>query len=257
MRKRIVAGNWKMNGNKSQIRALLSYLQQKLSAVGSTIECVVCPPSIYIDQVSHDLKSSDIQIGGQNCASLELAAFTGEISPIMLRDFGCNYVIIGHSERRLLLDETDDVIASKFQLAQAAGLKPILCVGETKEQMESGQGFATVERQLQAVLTKVGVKVFSNAVVAYEPVWAIGTGLSATPEQAQSMHQQIRAKFAGLDSAIAAELIIIYGGSVTSSNAAALFQQLDIDGGLIGGASLKAQDFSDICHAAMSSMVSL
>jgi len=257
MRTSLVAGNWKMNGSRAQIQLLVQDLQSNLAQLSSDIECLVCPPSIYIDQVSQALKSSIIQIGGQNCSEIAIAAFTGEISPAMLRDFGCNYVIIGHSERRLLLGETDDVIAAKFRVAQGAGLKPILCVGETKEQMQSGQSFLVVARQLQTVLTEVGINAFANAVVAYEPVWAIGTGLTATPEQAQNMHQQIREKFSNLSLDIAAKLRIIYGGSVTSGNARALFEQQDIDGGLIGGASLKARDFSDICHAAKSSMASL
>ena len=254
MRTSLVAGNWKMNGSKAQIKDLLQELQTKVADLSVKTECIVCPPSIYIAQVSEALKSSNIQISGQNCSEIAVASFTGEISPTMLRDFGCSYVIIGHSERRLLLNETDDVIAAKFRLAQGAGLKPILCVGETREQLESGQSFAVVSRQLQVVLAEVGVQAFANAVVAYEPVWAIGTGLTATPEQAQNMHQQIRDKFSGLALDVADKLRIIYGGSVTSSNAKALFEQQDIDGGLIGGASLKAQDFSDICHSAKSSM---
>lgn len=244
MRKFLVVGNWKMNGSKPQATELLQSLTIKLHDLDSSVESVVCPPSIYLDQVSQLVESTNIETGAQNLASSQIPAFTGEISTIMLREFGCKYVIIGHSERRALLGESDELIARKFDVALKGGITPILCVGETQEQQLAGQSFAVVTRQLQVVIDHVGVDAFSNTVVAYEPVWAIGTGLTATPAQAQQMHQHIR-------SLIAAKIRIVYGGSVNSANAAALFAEPDIDGGLIGGASLKAQDFSDICHIAM------
>lgn len=255
MRKYLVAGNWKMNGSQQQVTSLLQDLLPMLADIRAAVDCVVCPPSIYLDQVYKIVKSSNLysglQIGAQNVASLALPAFTGEISPLMLREFGCSYVIIGHSERRQLLQESDAQIAAKFQLALDAGLQPILCVGETRAQMEAGTGFSVVAAQVQAVLDQVGIAAFKTAVIAYEPVWAIGTGLTASPQQAQAMHAKIRAQLAELDANIASNIRIIYGGSVNSANAVELFKELDIDGGLIGGASLKAQDFSDICHAAM------
>lgn len=244
MRKFLVVGNWKMNGSKPQVTALLQKLLTMLSDLEPSVESVVCPPSIYLDQTFRLAESSNISIGAQNIACSPITAFTGEISPAMLREFGCKYVIIGHSERRALLGESDDLIARKFAVALEGGLTPILCVGETQEQQSAGQGFSVVTKQLQAVISHLGMNAFSNTVIAYEPVWAIGTGLTATPAQAQQMHSHIR-------SLIDAEIRIVYGGSVNSSNAVALFAEPDIDGGLIGGASLKAQDFSDICHIAM------
>lgn len=233
-----------MNGSKLQVTNLLQSLTALLGDLSPNVECVVCPPNVYLDQISNIAKPTNIIIGAQNVASSQITAFTGEISPEMLSEFGCKYVIIGHSERRALLGETDELVARKFAVALEGGLTPILCVGETQEQQLAGRGLAVVTRQLQAVIDHVGVDAFNNTVIAYEPVWAIGTGLTATPAQAQQMHQHIR-------SLIAAEIRIVYGGSVNSANAAALFAEPDIDGGLIGGASLKAQDFSDICHIAM------
>lgn len=244
MRKFLVVGNWKMNGSKPQVTNLLQSLTLLLGDLSSNVECVVCPPNVYLDQVSAIVKSTNIEVGAQNVASNQITAFTGEISPVMLSEFSCRYVIIGHSERRALLGETDNLVARKFAVALEGGITPILCVGETQEQQLAGQSLAIVTRQLQAVIDHVGVAAFNNTVIAYEPVWAIGTGLTATPAQAQQMHQHIR-------SLIAADVRIVYGGSVNSANAAALFAQPDIDGGLIGGASLKARDFSDICHIAM------
>ncbi len=244
VRKFLVVGNWKMNGSKVQVTDLLQNLTALLGDLDSSVESVVCPPSIYIDQASDIVKSTNISIGAQNLASSPITAFTGEISAVMLREFDCKYVIIGHSERRALLGESDELIAKKFAIALEGGLTPILCVGETQEQQLAGQSLAVVTRQLQAVIAHVGEQAFNNTVIAYEPVWAIGTGLTATPAQAQQMHQHIR-------SLIDAEIKIVYGGSVNNANAASLFAEPDIDGGLIGGASLKAQDFSDICHIAM------
>ncbi len=244
MRKFLVVGNWKMNGSKSQVTSLLQSLIGMLGDLDPNVESVVCPPNIYLSQAFDMVESSNISIGAQNIACSQVTAFTGEISSVMLREFGCKYVIIGHSERRALLDESDELIAKKFAVAIEGGLTPILCVGETQEQQAAGQSFEIVTRQLQAVISRLGMDAFSNTVIAYEPVWAIGTGLTATPGQAQQMHRHIR-------SLIKAEIKILYGGSVNSVNTASLFAEPDIDGGLIGGASLKAQDFSDICHIAM------
>jgi len=240
MRRYIVAGNWKMNFSRAESADLLVQLKSKLHDLENKIDAVVCPPSVYLDLASNEIKLSNMQLGAQDMAYSDKSAFTGEISVSMLGEFNCKYVIIGHSERRAMLSEPDDQVASKFELAKQAGITPILCVGE-----EDGQGFDVVQTQLQAVIDRVGTSGFEGAVVAYEPVWAIGTGKTATPEKVQSVHARIR-------DMIAAEFRIIYGGSVKSSNAAEIFSQADVDGGLIGGASLKAQDFSDICHAAFS-----
>lgn len=250
MRSFLVAGNWKMNGSKPQATELLQQLVPLLKDI-THVECVVCPPNVYLPLCSELLEASNIKLGAQNIASNIKAAYTGEISPPMLREFACKYVIIGHSERRTLLQETDQLIAEKVAVALDGGLHPILCIGETKEQLDAGLGLKTVMAQLAAVLEKVGIERFKNAVVAYEPVWAIGTGLSATPQQAQEMHAHIRKYLAVLDPEIAATTQILYGGSMNAANAAELLQQPDINGGLIGGASLKAQEFSEICHAAM------
>ncbi len=239
MRACLVAGNWKMHGSQSFTQELLQQLIANLSVVPTHVECLVCPPFVYLDQAQSLIKNSNIILGAQNVASSDKGAFTGEISPAMLREFGCSYVIIGHSERRSLLGETDALIAAKFQLLIDADLWPILCVDDRAEQ------------QLTAVIDKVGVHGFSNAVIAYEPVWAIGTGVSATPQQAQAMHLAIRGVLAAHDAVLSERVRIIYGGSVNSSNAAALFGCPDIDGSLVGGAALKAQDFSDICRVAV------
>lgn len=251
MRNFLVAGNWKMNGSKAMVQSLLQQLIPLVTDLPNTVECVICPPSVYLAQCAEIIQKSNIMIGAQNVSCRLEVATTGEISPSMLREFGCKYVIIGHSERRHVLDEGDKHIVAKFKLAIENDLIPILCVGEDKDQMLAGLGFKTVERQLQGVIDQIGVQAFSNAVIAYEPVWAIGTGLSATPEQAQSMHLQIRALIAELDPTIAAKIKIIYGGSVNKDNAAELFKEPDINGGLVGGAALQAQSFSEICHAAM------
>lgn len=255
MRKKLIAGNWKMNGSKVETAELLQQLLHKLADLSAKVDCVICPPSVYLDYAHSIIQSSNtqgvLQLGAQNIASELTSAFTGEISPAMLREFGCKYVIIGHSERRRLLHESDDLIARKVDVALESGLYPILCVGETKEQQEASQGYAVVAKQLCAVLEDVCITEFKHAVIAYEPVWAIGTGLTATPEQAQSMHAHIRHLLAEYDAEIAQNMRILYGGSVNAGNAATLLQQPDIDGCLVGGASLKAQDFSDICHAAI------
>jgi triosephosphate isomerase len=209
----------------------------------------VCPPSIYIPLVQTLLEGSGIAWGGQNLNVNKSGAFTGEISGAMLRDFGCKYVIVGHSERRALYGETDAVVAEKFKAAQAAGLIPILCVGELLAEREANQTETVVARQLDAVVAASGINALADAVIAYEPVWAIGTGKTATPEQAQAVHKFIRGKLARLNAGVADGVRILYGGSMKASNAGELIGQPDIDGGLIGGASLVANEFLDICRA--------
>ena len=219
------------------------------------VDVLLCPPTIFIGQAK-DLagESGEIEtqvlIGSQNVSEYDCGAYTGETAASMLFELGCRYAIVGHSERRQIFGETSAQVADKFDAAQKGGLTPILCVGETIEQRESGETLAVITEQIQAVLDKLGVSTFHNAVVAYEPVWAIGTGLTATPEQAQEVHNEIRSMISNLDAAVADSLRILYGGSVKADNAAELFAQADIDGGLIGGASLKAGDFSIICQAA-------
>jgi triosephosphate isomerase (TIM) len=246
MRKKLVAGNWKMHGSLAENAALLSALKPALAGV----EAVVCVPFPYLAQAQSELAGSSIAWGAQNLSEHSKGAYTGEVSASMLRDFGCGYVIVGHSERRSLYGESDQQVASKFIAAQAGGLVPILCVGESLEERESGITEQVVARQLNAVISAAGIGALANAIVAYEPVWAIGTGKTASPEQAQAVHAFIRGKIAGLDAAIADGLVIQYGGSVKAANAAELFAQPDIDGGLIGGASLVAQEFVAICQAA-------
>jgi triosephosphate isomerase (TIM) len=246
MRKNLVAGNWKMHGSLAENAALLSALKPALSG----IEAVVCVPFPYLAQAQTELAGSSIVWGAQNLSEHSKGAYTGEVSASMLRDFGCSYVIVGHSERRSLYGESDQQVAAKFIAAQAGGLIPILCVGESLEERESGITEPVVARQLDAVIGAAGIGALANAIVAYEPVWAIGTGKTASPEQAQAVHAFIRSKIAGLDAAIAGGLVIQYGGSVKAANAAELFAQPDIDGGLIGGASLVAEEFAAICQAA-------
>jgi triosephosphate isomerase len=246
MRKKLVAGNWKMHGSQAENAALLEALKSALAG----IEALVCVPFPYLAQVQSALAGSSIAWGAQNVSEQAKGAFTGEVSVSMLLDFGCKYVIVGHSERRSLYGESDALVASKYMAAQAAGLTPILCVGESLEERESGITEAVVARQLDAVIQAAGVASLARAVVAYEPVWAIGTGKTASPEQAQAVHAFIRSKIAALDSGVANQLVIQYGGSVKAANAAELMAQPDIDGGLIGGASLVADEFVAICRAA-------
>jgi triosephosphate isomerase len=246
MRKKLVAGNWKMNGSLAENATLLAAIKPALA----DIEAVVCVPFPYLAQAQVLLAGSSIAWGAQNVSEQSKGAFTGEVSAAMLLDFGCKYVIVGHSERRSLYAESDALVASKYMVAQAAGLIPILCVGESLEERESGVTEAVVARQLDAVIDAAGVGSLAKAVVAYEPVWAIGTGKTASPEQAQAVHAFIRGKIAALDPGVADQLVIQYGGSVKASNASELMAQSDIDGGLIGGASLVAEEFVAICRAA-------
>ena len=246
MRKNLVAGNWKMNGSLAENAALLAGVKAALAG----IEAVVCVPFPYLAQAQSALAGSSIAWGAQNLSEQARGAYTGEVSASMLLDFGCRYVIVGHSERRSLYGESDELVARKYMAAQAAGLIPILCVGELLDERESGITELVVARQLDAVVAAAGVASFGKAIVAYEPVWAIGTGKTASPEQAQAVHAFIRGKIAALDSNVGNGLVIQYGGSVKASNAAELTVQPDIDGGLIGGASLILEEFVAICKAA-------
>jgi triosephosphate isomerase len=249
MRKPLVAGNWKMHGTRAENADLVRTLLDQLPP-DSRAEVLVCPPFVYLWETGRLLKDSDVALGAQSVCAEAQGAFTGEVSGAMLRDVGCRYVLVGHSERRQLYGETDALVARKFMSAQAQGLVPVLCVGETLEEREADRTGKVVARQLEAVLSVSGVASFAKAVIAYEPVWAIGTGRTASPEQAQEVHALIRAKVAARDGTIAASVRILYGGSVKASNARELFAMADIDGGLVGGASLKAEEFAQICAAA-------
>jgi triosephosphate isomerase len=248
MRRPLVAGNWKMNGTRASVAELLASLRDRVAAVD--VQVAVFPSFPHLAQVAAGV-GEGIEVGAQDCAvEAGFGALTGEVSSSQLADLGCRWVLVGHSERRLLVGESDEVVAQKFVAAQSAGLIPLLCVGEQLEEREAGRALAVVERQLSAVLSLAGIEAFAAAVVAYEPVWAIGTGLTATPQQAQEIHAAIRGRLAREDERIAEGVRILYGGSVKPNNAVELFGMKDIDGGLIGGASLNADDFSAICRAA-------
>jgi triosephosphate isomerase len=249
MRKPIIAGNWKMNGSRSSIKELLEGIKAGMGDVKSA-EVVVCAPAIYLADVSEQLSGSKVAWGGQNLSTEAKGAFTGEISADMLLDFKSEYVIVGHSERRTLYGDTDQLVAEKFEVARKAGLKPILCIGESLEERESGVTTDVCARQINAVIDRSGIEALVDGVIAYEPIWAIGTGVTATPEQAQETHAAIRKLIADKDAAVAEKVRIQYGGSMNAGNAAELLAMDDIDGGLIGGASLKAEDFLAICKAA-------
>ena len=252
MRKTIVAGNWKMNGTTESNKALLENLTAEVNAVDGLVT-LVCPPAVYLAQVKQQLGNAPVAVGAQNVSAQPKGAFTGEWSLAMLQDLGCEYVIIGHSERRSIFGETDVQVAEKVAATLEARLIPVLCVGETLEEREAGETINVVSRQVDAVLTCVGIAALADAVIAYEPVWAIGTGLTATPQQAQDVHKAIRAQLAASDNNVADNMSILYGGSMNAGNAAELLAQQDIDGGLIGGASLKADEFLTICAAAADS----
>jgi len=249
MRQALVAGNWKMNGNRDSAVKLADAVLQA-SPERASAEVLLCPPFVYLADVARALKGSGVALGAQDLCAEDNGAFTGEVSGSMLNDFDCRYVIVGHSERRALYGESDAMVARKFMAAQKAGLTPILCVGETLAEREAGTTPAVVGRQLQAVLDAAGIAAFGAAVVAYEPVWAIGTGRTAKSDQAQEVHALIRGLLAAEDAKIAATTRLLYGGSVKASNAAELFRMPDIDGGLVGGASLDAAEFQAICAAA-------
>jgi len=249
MRRKLVAGNWKMHGGLARNSDLLQSLIQAIGKGGKS-DCAVCVPYPYLAQAQEMLKGTAIAWGAQSLSEHAQGAYTGEVSAAMLVDFGCRYVIVGHSERRSLYGESNETVAAKFLAGVNGGLTPILCVGETLEQREQGVTEKIIGAQFDAVLQAAGVGGFANAVIAYEPVWAIGTGRTATPQQAQEVHAFIRQRLAGSDAALAQRLQILYGGSVKPQNAAELFGMADIDGGLIGGAALVAQDFLAICEAA-------
>lgn len=251
MRQSLVAGNWKMNGSRESVFELLNGIRDGIH-VATDVEVAVCPPYVYIPEVQGQLHGSPISWGGQDLSMHQQGAYTGEVSGQMLVDFGCKYVIVGHSERRGYHAETDRQVAEKYQAALDVGLVPILCVGETLEQREQNTTEDVVRRQLGAVIEHCGIGALEAGVIAYEPVWAIGTGMTATPEQAQDVHGFIRGIIAQQDSAVADKVRILYGGSMKPSNAAELISKPDIDGGLIGGAALKAADFLEICKAASS-----
>ena len=251
MRQPLVAGNWKMNGTLDSIKALVEGVKAGMGSV-TTAEMAMCPSFVYIPAVAAMLQGSSISLGAQDVNDQESGAHTGEIAPNMLTDIGCHYVIVGHSERRAIYGESDAFTARKFAAARKAGLVPILCVGETLEEREQGITEQVVARQLDAVIELEGIAAIGDAVIAYEPVWAIGTGKTASPEQAQDVHAFIRNKLAALDSNVAASVRILYGGSMNPANAAELLAMTDIDGGLIGGASLKPNDFLAIGQAANS-----
>lgn len=238
-----------MHGSRSSVAALLDGIQSGMGAVRKA-EAAVCPPFVYLAQVQTQLTGSAVAWGAQNLSHEKSGAFTGEVSADMLTDFACKYVIVGHSERRALYGESDDLVAKKYAAAQQAKLIPVLCVGELLEERESGATESVVARQLDAVLNNSGIASFADAVIAYEPVWAIGTGRTASPQQAQDVHAFIRARLRKQNAAIAEGVRILYGGSVKASNAAEIFHMSDVDGGLIGGASLKADEFLAICKAA-------
>lgn len=249
MRKPLIAGNWKMNGSRSDNKALLDGIKAGIGNVKAA-EVAVCAPYIYIADVADQLAGSPIAWGGQNLSTEAKGAFTGEISAAMLLDFNCMYVLVGHSERRSLYGEDDALVAKKFAVAHKAGITPILCIGETLEERESGVTEDVVARQIKAVIDEVGIATLGEGVIAYEPVWAIGTGKTASPQQAQDVHAFIRSQLATHDQAVADKVRIQYGGSMNAGNAKELLAMQDIDGGLIGGASLKAEDFLAICTAA-------
>jgi triosephosphate isomerase len=245
----MVAGNWKMNGSLSSTSALLAELELRIKPQWA-IDCAVFPPFVYVMQAVRDLTGGSIAVGGQDVCAETSGAFTGEVSAGMLRDIGCKLALVGHSERRHWYHEDDALVARKFAAAVAAGLVPVLCVGETLEEREAGRTEPVIARQLDAVLGLNGVERFAEAIVAYEPVWAIGTGRTASPEQAQAVHAFMRRRIEAQNANIARRLRIVYGGSVKAGNAADLFAMPDVDGGLVGGASLSADEFYEICAAA-------
>jgi len=249
MRKPLVAGNWKMHGSRAENADLVGSLLDRLRPEWQA-EVMVCPPFVYLLETGRQLKGHGVLLGAQTLCAEPQGAFTGEVSAAMLKDVGCTHVIVGHSERRHLFRESDAAVARKFVAAQANGLVPVLCLGETLEERESGKTWEVVSRQLEAVVSVSGIDAFTRAIIAYEPVWAIGTGRNATPEQAQEVHAMIRGRLASLSGTIADSVRILYGGSVKAANARELFSMPDIDGGLVGGASLKAEEFAQICAAA-------
>ena len=240
MRTTLIAGNWKMNGT---LQSVIELVESINAGEVKNAKLAVCPPAVFLMKVGGMLDGSKIALGAQNVCDQESGAFTGEIAASMLKECGCEYAIVGHSERRALYGESDELVANRFAMAQKSGITPILCLGETLEQRDAGETEAVVAKQLDAVIDSQGISAIAKSVIAYEPVWAIGTGKVATSEQAQAVHKYLRDRLASLDASIAEQVQILYGGSMNASNAGELLSQPDIDGGLIGGASLKAADF--------------
>lgn len=249
MRRPMVAGNWKMHGSRAATKSLLTDLEQGVKP-DWPIDIVVFPPYVYLGEAARLLDEGQIHLGAQDVCAESAGAFTGQVSAAMLKDVGCRYVIVGHSERRRLYHEDDAVVARKFAAAQQAGLTPVLCVGETLEEHEAHHTESVVARQLEAVTAMHGAGSFAGAILAYEPIWAIGTGRNASPQQAQAVHAFLRGRIAAQDANIGGQVRILYGGSVKGGNAAELFAMPDVDGGLVGGASLSADEFQRICAAA-------
>ncbi|MCQ8182520.1 triose-phosphate isomerase [Methylomonas sp. SURF-1] len=247
MRRSLIMGNWKMNGSREEGQKLAQALADGLGNVEQ--EVAVCVPFVYLSDIRTVLASSPIALGAQNVADQAAGAYTGEVSAAMLADVGCKYALVGHSERRSYYGDTNESVAKRFAQALSKGVVPVLCVGETLEEREQDKTFQVVDEQLDAVIAEAGIEAFEKAVIAYEPVWAIGTGKVATDEQAQEVHQYIRKRIADRNAAIAEKVQILYGGSVKPDNAKGLFAQPDIDGGLVGGASLDAKGFLQICHS--------
>ena len=248
MRKPLIAGNWKMHGSSASVAVLSQGLANGAGKLQS-VEIAACPPAIFLPLVAKILSGSGVVLGAQNVCDHDEGAFTGEISGSMLREFGCHYAIVGHSERRHIYGESDQLIARRFSAALRFGLCPILCVGETLEEREADRTEVVLARQIDAIISEAGTEAWVGAVIAYEPVWAIGTGRTATPDQAQAAHQFIRQRVVETHPAAGKTLRILYGGSIKPDNAAILFSMKDVDGGLIGGASLDAASFLAICSA--------
>jgi triosephosphate isomerase len=246
MRTSLIAGNWKMNGN---LQSVVELVEGIMGGDAGKAELAIFPPAVFLMKIGGMLAGSEIALGAQNVCDQEAGAFTGEIAAAMLKECGCRYALVGHSERRALYLETDQLVAARFATAVTSGITPILCVGETLNEREQGITEDVVARQIDAVIDVCGIEGIAQAIIAYEPVWAIGTGKVATPDQAQEVHAAIRGKLAGRDAEVAGQVKILYGGSMNPSNAAELLSQTDIDGGLIGGASLKADDFLAIAQA--------
>jgi len=251
MRSFLIAGNWKMNGNLAANAALVEGIRVGMPD-SENVDVLICPPFPYLASSAAQIGGSRVKLGAQTVSEHDSGAYTGETAPSMLVEIGCEYVLVGHSERRALYGESSETVAAKYVAAQKAGLKPVLCLGETLAEREAGDTERVIDQQIDAVLGSAGVESLANAVIAYEPVWAIGTGKTASPEQAQEVHAHIRRVVGEKDETIASAVQILYGGSVKGDNAAGLFGMPDIDGGLIGGASLKSDDFLAIANAAAS-----
>ncbi len=251
MRKPLVMGNWKLNGTKESVTALVNALKEPANKAADKADVAVCAPAVFIGMVEQLAQGSKLAYGSEDCDIHTQGAYTGENSPVMLREFGCTYAIVGHSERRDYHKESSEYVAQKYQAAQQNGLIPVLCVGESEAEFDAGKTMDVVREELKAVIDLCGIESFKNAVIAYEPIWAIGTGKTATPEIAQKVHADIRAYLATFNAEVADGVRILYGGSCNAKTAPELFAQKDIDGGLVGGASLKAPDFTAIIEAAV------